>query len=78
MAVTHLPQLASMADAHYLIEKTTDNMRTNTNVKLLDSTQSALEIAKMIAGISASESAVLHAEKLLEIAKEYKNSQNQA
>lgn len=78
LAVTHLPQLASMADAHYLIEKTTDNMRTNTNVKLLDSTQSALEIAKMIDGISASESAVLHAEKLLEIAKEYKNSQNQA
>ena len=32
----------------------------------------AFEIAKMIDGISASESAVLHAEKLLEIAKEYK------
>lgn len=72
LAVTHLPQLASMADCHYLIEKTTDNMRTNTNVKLLNNEQSALEIAKMIDGISASESAVLHAEKLLEIAKEYK------
>ena len=72
LAVTHLPQLASMADCHYLIEKTTDNMRTNTNVKLLSNEQSAFEIAKMIDGISASESAVLHAEKLLEIAKEYK------
>lgn len=72
LAVTHLPQLASMADCHYLIEKTTDNMRTNTNVKLLINEQSAFEIAKMIDGISASESAVLHAEKLLEIAKEYK------
>lgn len=72
LAVTHLPQLASMADCHYLIEKTTDNMRTNTNVKLLNNEQSAFEIAKMIDGISASESAVLHAEKLLEIAKEYK------
>ncbi len=73
LAVTHLPQLASMADAHYLIEKTTDNLRTNTNVKLLNSNQSALEIAKMIDGISASESAVLHASKLIEIANEYKS-----
>ena len=73
LAVTHLPQLASMADAHYLIEKTTDNLRTNTNVKLLNSNQSAFEIAKMIDGISASESAVLHASKLIEIANEYKS-----
>ncbi len=73
LAVTHLPQLASMADAHYLIEKTTDNLRTNTNAKLLNSNQSAFEIAKMIDGISASESAVLHASKLIEIANEYKS-----
>lgn len=73
LAVTHLPQLASMADAHYLIEKTTVNLRTNTNVKLLNSNQSAFEIAKMIDGISASESAVLHASKLIEIANEYKS-----
>lgn len=73
LAVTHLPQLASMADAHYLIEKTTDNLRTNTNVKLLNSNQSAFEIAKMIDGISASESAVFHASKLIEIANEYKS-----
>ncbi len=74
LAVTHLPQLASMADAHYLIEKTTDNLRTNTNVKLLNSNQSAFEIAKMIDGISASESAVLHASKLIEIANNYKSN----
>ena len=73
LAVTHLPQLASMADAHYLIEKTTVNLRTNTNAKLLNSNQSAFEIAKMIDGISASESAVLHASKLIEIANEYKS-----
>ena len=73
LAVTHLPQLASMADAHYLIEKTTDNLRTNTNAKLLNSNQSAFEIAKMIDGISAIESAVLHASKLIEIANEYKS-----
>lgn len=72
LAVTHLPQLASMADAHYLIQKTTSNDRTNTNIILLNSEQSAVEIAKMIDGLEASEFAVLHASKLIEIAKEYK------
>ncbi|MDE6967074.1 MAG: DNA repair protein RecN, partial [Clostridia bacterium] len=72
LAVTHLPQLASMADAHYLIQKTTSNDRTNTNITLLNSEQSAVEIAKMIDGLEASEFAVLHASKLIEIAKEYK------
>ena len=72
LAVTHLPQLASMADSHYLIAKTTDNERTITNVKLLNQEQSAVEIAKMIDGLEASEFAILHASKLIEIAKEYK------
>lgn len=74
LAVTHLPQLASMADSHYLIEKTTLDNQTSTNVKLLDEEQSANEIAKLIDGLDLSEFAVLHAEKLKEIAKEYKKN----
>lgn len=76
LAVTHLPQLASMADVHFLIAKSTDNGRTNTNVTLLNKEKSAVEIAKMIDGIEASEFAVLHAEKLLDIAKQYKETHN--
>ena len=76
LAVTHLPQLASMADVHFLISKSTDNGRTNTNVTLLNKEKSAVEIAKMIDGIEASEFAVLHAEKLLDIAKQYKETHN--
>lgn len=76
LAVTHLPQLASMADVHFLIAKSTDNGRTNTNVTLLNKEKSAVEIAKMIDGIEASEFAVLHAEKLLDFAKQYKETHN--
>ena len=76
LAVTHLPQLASMADVHFLIAKSTDNGRTNTNVTILNKEKSAIEIAKMIDGIEASEFAVLHAEKLLDIAKQYKETHN--
>lgn len=74
LAVTHLPQLASMADSHYHISKSSDNERTITSVELLDKVGSVQEIAKMIDGIEASEFAVLHAEKLLDIAKEYKDN----
>lgn len=74
LAVTHLPQLASMADAHFLIEKTTDNITTKTGVKLLDEEQSIHELAKLIDGITASEFALLHAGKLKENAKEYKEN----
>lgn len=73
LAVTHLPQLASMADAHFLIQKSSDDSRTKTSVKLLDGAGSAGEIAKMIDGLGESEFAVLHAEKLMENAKMYKS-----
>lgn len=74
LAVTHLPQLASMADKHYLISKSSNDSRTNTTVTHLEREQSALEIAKMIDGLEASEFAVLHAEKMLDSAKEYKEN----
>lgn len=72
LAVTHLPQLASMADSHYQIRKSSENDRTNTKVQLLDKAGAAEEIAKMIDGIEASEFAVLHAQKMLDSANEYK------
>ena len=73
LAVTHLPQLASMADNHYLIEKTTDNVTTSTNIRLLDFDQSVEELAVMIDGVGASDSAVVHATGLKTNAKEYKS-----
>ena len=72
LAVTHLPQLASMADNHYLIEKTTDNVTTSTNIKLLDFDQSVREIAMMIDGIQGSESAIAHATGMKTTANIYK------
>ncbi len=73
LAVTHLPQLASMADNHYLIVKSTDNITTQTHINLLDFDSSVVELAKMIDGIEASESAVAHATKLKNQAIQYKS-----
>lgn len=69
LAVTHLPQLASMADSHYLIEKTSDNITTETNVRLLNPEEDILEIARIIGGAEDSEYAIPHA-------KEMKNNSN--
>lgn len=73
IAVTHLPQLASMADLHYKIEKYETADKTVTSVTLLDNKGQISEIARLIGGSSYSEHAIPHAENMKEHAKIYKN-----
>lgn len=73
IAVTHLPQLASMADLHYKIEKYETADKTITSVTLLDDGGQIGEIARLIGGSSYSEHAIPHAENMKEHAKIYKN-----
>lgn len=54
LCVTHLPQVAAMADAHYLISKTAEAGRTVTSVSNLDEAGRADEIARMIGGAEVS------------------------
>lgn len=70
LAVTHLPQLAAMADVHYLIEKHSENNKTVTNLtKLSDNLP---EIARLIGGSDYSGYALPHAKKMKEWSDEYK------
>ncbi len=55
LCVTHLPQVAAMADAHYLINKQTEEGRTVTRVQPLDQAGRADEIARMIGGAEVSD-----------------------
>ncbi|NLZ25293.1 MAG: DNA repair protein RecN [Clostridiales bacterium] len=72
LAVTHLPQLSSMADHHYLISKFSDGVKTYTNVSLLE--DSLPEIARLIGGSDYSGHAIPHARKMKEWADNYKKS----
>lgn len=65
LCVTHLPQIASFADHHYLIEKKTVAGRTRTSVRLLDSAERTEEIARMLSGAKLTETSRQHAEQLL-------------
>ncbi|MDR3747849.1 MAG: DNA repair protein RecN [Acidobacteriota bacterium] len=65
LCVTHLPQIASFADQHYLIEKRESGGRTKTSVRLLDSADRTRELARMISGAKLTDTSLKHAEQML-------------
>lgn len=65
LCVTHLPQIASFADHHYLIEKKEVGGRTRTSVRLLSPEQRTEEVARMLSGAKLTETSRQHAEQLL-------------
>jgi DNA repair protein RecN (Recombination protein N) len=65
LCVTHLPQIASFADQHYLIEKKESGGRTKTSVRLLDAEERTREIARMISGAKLTDTSLKHAEQML-------------
>ena len=69
VVVTHLPQVAAFADTHLKVAKTTEADVTKTNVVLLDKEQRLTEIARMMAGLSDSSSAIEHARELIDLSR---------
>ena len=74
LCVTHLPQLAAMADVQFLVETTVEDGRTGTHVRRLDEEGRVEEVARMLGGARGSDdSAREHAAHLLEAARKVKN-----
>jgi DNA repair protein RecN (Recombination protein N) len=67
LCITHLPQIASFADHHLLIEKTESGGRTRTAVRPLDAAQRRREIARMLSGAQVTEASLQNAEQLLRV-----------
>jgi DNA repair protein RecN (Recombination protein N) len=65
LCITHLPQIASFADHHYLIEKKEIAGRTKTSVRALTPAEQTEEIARMLSGATLTETSRQHAEQLL-------------
>jgi DNA repair protein RecN (Recombination protein N) len=65
LCITHLPQIASFADHHYLIEKKEAAGRTKTSVRPLSAAEQTEEIARMLSGATLTETSRQHAEQLL-------------
>jgi DNA repair protein RecN (Recombination protein N) len=65
ICITHLPQIASFADQHYLIEKREAGGRTKTSVRPLDADERTREIARMMSGAKLTDTSLKHAEQML-------------
>ncbi len=71
-SITHLPQVACMADVHYLIRKTTDEDRTYTRIEDLHGSDRAHELARMLGGVEVTDKTIEHAQEMLALANDKK------
>ena len=65
LCVTHLPQIATFADHHFLIEKTEKAGRTRTSVRNITGAERTEEVARMLSGAKVTESSLKHAEQMI-------------
>ena len=68
LCITHLPQIAAMADAHYRIEKSTDGVKTVTRIERLAQECSVEELARMLGGASITEAVLENAREMKALA----------
>ena len=68
ISITHLPQIAAMADTNYLIEKKVLNEKTLTDIVRLDRDASIKEIARLIGGENITDKVILSAEEMKDLA----------
>ncbi|UCE04510.1 MAG: DNA repair protein RecN [bacterium] len=74
ICITHLPQIASMGDHHFVVEKILEHDSTQTQIRKLTAEERAVEIAKLLGGESVTETHVQAARELIEEAKKFDNS----
>lgn len=65
LCVTHLPQIATFADHHYLIEKKESAGRTHTTVRLIAGKERTEEVARMLSGEKLTDTSRKHAEQMI-------------
>ena len=68
LVVTHLPQVAAFADRHLVVAKDTGGAVTTSGVRVVEDTDRARELSRMLAGLPDSDLGIAHAEELLAVA----------
>lgn len=74
IVVTHLPQVAAFANNHLRVHKNADGGYTESSCTQLSHTERVQEIARLLSGLSNSESALTHAKELLDLAQEHQSN----
>jgi len=67
VAITHLPQIAGLADTHFAVEKSETNKKTSTQLRLLKTEERVREVAKLMSGTEVTEAGLKSARELMGI-----------
>lgn len=76
ICITHLPQIAAMADCHYMIEKSAKEGRSVTEIFKLKEEKSIEEIARLLSGTTVTDAVITNARELKELAVKTKQNIN--
>ncbi len=72
ICITHLPQIAAMADCHYEIAKSVEGTKTTTRIHMLDREHMADELARLLGGVEITEAVRQNAREMKELAERIK------
>ena len=72
IVITHLAQIAAMADNHYLIEKKADENHTATEIRRLDEAEEVSELARILGGVAVTENVINSAREMKKLATDTK------
>lgn len=72
ICITHLPQIAAMADNHFVIEKESNAEKTTTSIKEIDEQEMIMELARLLGGDVLTDAVILNAKDLKELARKTK------
>ena len=68
ICITHLPQIAAMADSHFLIEKSVENQATVSKIHTLTDEESVEELARMLGGVEITDTVLENAREMKQMA----------
>ena len=71
ISITHLPQIAAMADAHFLIEKSVEHASTVSRIHPLREEESIEELARMLGGVEITDTVLQNAREMKRLAEKY-------
>ena len=77
ICITHLPQIAAMADSHYEIAKSAKDGQTVTSIRLLGEEESTAELARMLGGVSITQAVLENAREMRLMAAKQKAEDKQ-
>ena len=72
LCITHLPQIAAMADSHYLIEKTADGQKTRTGIRKLSGEEEIREVGRLMGGVEITKNILDSADEMKKMAEQFR------